>query len=189
MAFTKFGMIDGIIVYRSTGQIAKGVTNINPRTGKAGNTVYRNGRKVGTIGKGTAKEQQRIKEQARKRETKAVKETIKNQGDIVPKGDWESIAFTKKLNDSLRVAPYEMRGYGEHYFITVESQRMQNFASTLNRMVDNGYISVDDANDYWNSYVNGDSDLRSDLWREMDQLSDEYGLPPSDPIDIFTNYG
>jgi len=190
--FTKFSIdSNGDLVYRSNGNLARNVTNINPRTRQAGNTVYstKTGRKVGNVGKATAKEQRTIDKKAkrrlREREKVAQRETIEYARNLTEKGEWESIAFTKKLNDAFRDQPHEYNAFGEKYFIDIESQRAQNFASTLNRMVDSNVISIDDANEYWDAYKNGDKDIRSELWREIDGLADEYGLPPSDPITIF----
>lgn len=192
MKFTKYAIDkNGDLVYRSNGNLARNATLYNPRTGQKGTTVYSTvtNRKIGTVGKANAKEQKIIdkkaKRRAREREDRAYQNAIDYAGDFTNR-EWENMAIMKKANDMYRTDETHIfrasDDENQTYLITVENQRMQNFASTLNRMVDNGYMSVDDANDLWEKYQYGDIDERSDLWRYLDGLADEYGLPPSDPI-------
>ena len=71
--FTKFGLSpSGELVYRSTGKLAPSSYTVR------GRTVYKNGRKVGQIGKGTTKEQKTIR-RAQTRRKEGTKPLYKSQ--------------------------------------------------------------------------------------------------------------
>lgn len=183
---TRFAIApDGRIVYRDTGRVAKGnLTTKIYANGQIG--VYRNGRRVGMVGKPTKAQQDKINKLAHTRQVKAERKAIKEvtTADTVdayisakPNG-WQNARDLKVVRDTFPVVHYKN---GEFHHIanipplTVQQQGEVNFGSYLQNEVDRGNLTIEEANDLWDEYISGNDDERSRLWEEAHKRDTEEG--------------
>ena len=170
----------GVLVYRANGKMYNGRYTL--RVGSNGvYTVYGNdGRKIGTVGKGTAKERRVIEEMDRRNRARRIKSHEKKL-ETWGKADIEKAKKSGALSDWLKAYMTTKdvpRDTWKKYTITYAQQSKMNYAKILSDLVRKGAISEVDANEKWNKmsetsdFSNDvDDDVRSKLWEE---LRDEY---------------
>lgn len=175
---------DGRIVYKETGRVVRGIiTTKLYKNGTVG--VYRNGRRIGVTSKPTKAQQQRINKLARTRskraERKATKDMVDYAGDFTsaePSG-WEGATEVKTVYDTFPVKHYDAQGN----FIRTEwinplnrEQRGKlNYASYLQQMTERGTMTIEEANELWEDYINGDDKRKNELWEQAHKKDSEVG--------------
>lgn len=185
----KFAIAEsGTLVYRATGNAYRGkYTTKESSNGRI--TVYgKDGRKIGTVGKGTLKEQRLIKEKDKKNfakrkksaRLKAGKEDIKLALDFLGTESWDTESYqtwsiAKDENDLFP------RDSWKKFEISFDDQRKMNFAKALTEGLKEGVITELQASDMWDEYLSAPTNdkwdtTRSDLWAELYELYDEMGF-------------
>lgn len=192
--YLKFALSpSGQVVYRDTGNLYRGKHTI--KAGRNGIiTVYgKDGRKIGTVGKPNKTQSARIakKDKARqKRRERQLRRSIYQMNDVdeiaqeygssVPDNGWRSTAIAKR-------AWYEVDKKDRPEFLTINQREIMNYASILKQAVDSGVMTVEEANERYQAFMDGTKEERSGLWDEIDDLSSERGWKPSSPP--VENYG
>lgn len=159
------GPTTGTLVYRETGQAVRGEYSIKD------NRVYRQGRLVGYIGKGSASQQRRIAE-LDKRNASARRRSARRR-EIRRQLSEAEIRF-----ETLGAVEYETVG-GRRvptHIYTMRERSQINFAHLLNRAVAEGKMSRDEAIRRYEQYLNTESSQdRSGLWDDLKNRFEEIG--------------
>ena len=187
--YLKFALADsGTLVYRATGKAYRGVFTI--RTSGKTTTVYgADGRKIGTIGKPTAKEKAKI-DQLDKRNYKA--RTKPNQAKIEKKAklDWKFVQRQATYQnyviaqESTRLIP---RRSWKAYQISYTEQSKMNYAKALSEAVKSGKLNNKKADILFKQYsriadqLKGAKDREKDsklakMWHSLNKDFDEIGF-------------
>lgn len=182
--YVKFAIADsGVLVYRSTGKMFRG--DYSTRTSSNGIiTVYNaNGRKIGTVGKPTKAERQRIDEidkRNRKSRQKAYQRKIVKRGQIdwrlaEKTGTWKDYAIAQ---ESTALIP---RKSWKQYEISFTEQSIMNYARALSEGVRSGLMSDDEASQLFELYKADakDRSKRDSLgrfWNALNKRFDEIGF-------------
>ena len=156
----------GTLVYRSTGQAVRGEFTIRD------NRVYRQGRLVGYIGKGTKTEQRRIAE-IDKRNASARRRSARRKESL------RQLAEAETRYQTLGATMYESIG-GRRvptYIYTQRQISQINFAHLLNRAVSEGKMTREEAIKRWDDYVATESsEGRSERWDDLKGRFEEVGF-------------
>ena len=156
----------GTLVYRSTGQAVRGEFTIRE------NRVYRQGRLVGYIGKGTKTEQRRIAE-IDKRNASARRRSARRKESL------RQLAEAETRYQTLGAVMYETVG-GRRvptYIYTQRQISQINFAHLLNRAVSEGKMTRKEAIKRWDEYVATESSKgRSEKWDDLKGRFEEVGF-------------
>ena len=202
---TKFSIApSGILVYRSTGRKVPDHLNYEVR----GKNVYKGGKRIGTVGKGTSKEQKivkaadtrRVKREAARqrkveREAKRVKETkieIK-----LPRSPSTPNIRTPQRPTELGPPPGQYQDYKEIAevndniisptlsfappgIVTISQRSYYNFASLLNRATEAGYLTEEEAQKYFEYYQDANDKGRTKLWDELYDYFEDVGYVDSE---------
>lgn len=183
--YTKFAVAsDGRLVYRETGNVVplkRGYTIKNK-------TVYnKSGRKVGQLGKGTKAQQKQIEKKAQTRVKKAENlrkkqlqfEHYEGVGGgahddthhLPTKEEWRE--WADKYHDYMSMdLEYKIK-------VRTDDVKAQNFARTLERMVEEGYLDSEGASVLWESYKKSNDTERSRLWEHTLGVFEKEGYKPS----------
>jgi hypothetical protein len=154
--FTKFAVApSGLLVYRSTGKKAPSNYTIKNKT------VYHKGRKIGTVGRGTIKEQKNIAKIDKKRKIVNPK-IIKQPYDFT----FSDLAKFKKIQPYIK----------EPAIINVDQQSLINYSSAINSAVNSGFISREEGNDLFNEFKKSNRDERAELWDSLEGFYEEIGF-------------
>lgn len=177
---------DGRIVDRRTGNVvrAQNLRLVNLPSGRA--IVYRynkdgtQGRLYGYIGKPTAKQQAEINRKAQNRikrkealERKQVRDAVK-EASALPNKQTDNNGWLDYVAKRQRWK--EDRASGRFNYPNVDEQESMNFATALNEAVDEGVMSIEDANERWEEFTNTPRGKdRSKLWDDLHDYFDEEG--------------
>ena len=182
--FIKFAIAEsGVLVYRSNGNMYRGA--YTTRTGGNGViTVYgANGRKIGTVGKPTAKEKKVIEEKDRRNRSKRKKSLERNRNKTAK-------ADVKKAFSSGSRVDYETaqvtsalvpRRSWKALTISFTEQNRMNFARALGECVRSGKMSNEEADKLFEEFKSiqegkdGDNE-RTRLWAFIHKHFDEIGF-------------
>lgn len=160
------GPTTGTLIYRETGQAVRGEFSIKD------NRVYRQGRLVGYIGKGSASQQRRIAE-LDKRNASARRRSARRKESLRQLGEAETRYQT------LGATMYETVG-GRRvptYIYTQRQISQINFAHLLNRAVSEGKMTREEMIKRWDEYVNTESsEGRSERWDDLKGRFEEVGF-------------
>ena len=206
---TKFAIApSGVLVYRSSGRKVPDRYGYEIRN----KNVYKNGRRIGTIGKGTSKEQKIINaadNRRVKREQAAQRRQQRQQApqkrptpepsiDIVlprtpetpnirvpqrptelgyPVDHYQDFREIAEVNDNIisPTLPFAPPG-----IVTVGQRSYYNFASLLNRAVEAGYLTEEEAQKYFEYYQDANDKGRTKLWDEMYDYFEDVGYVDSE---------
>lgn len=179
--FTKFATApDGRLVYRGTGNAVPSTYGYQVK----GRTVYnKQGRKVGQLGKGTAKEQKRIKEKAKARQKKASSQAIKKVSDFAGLGGIsESYQKVRTWRQWVaRYDDYKLMDLEHKLKVKLIDVGKQNFARALEDLVNSGIISEEEASERFEEYLNAQTDKeQSEIWEEIKHEFKEHDWKYSD---------
>lgn len=201
---------DRALVYRKTGELVRGdVTystnrNMLSQTGYTvvGNRVYYKGRLQGyavETGKASKTQQKRINRTTKSRSKKptskatqqqtardeftAIEDAISYGGvDLTKRGAWDTVAMGKRAIGNFQTGINTYFEDVHRVFLSYQETRQLNFASGLSQSVDNNVITVEEANNLWERYINSESDdERSALWDELNKKNDEMGYEIESP--------
>lgn len=181
---------DGRIVYRESGRVVT-AKNLEVRTWANGQqAVYRNGRLYGRIGKPTKTQQQRIDKLANTRQKRkrtaenkayrqAIDESSKTGYEAQPNG-WQNARLYKEMHDVYPSVFYDENGkYLYHRpipeLLTRDEKGNMNFGSYLQHEVEEGRLTIEEANDLWEEYTTSDRDRRNEMWKEAHDRDEEKG--------------
>lgn len=181
---------DGRIVYRSTGKVVQ-ASNLEIRTWQNGQqAVYRNGRLWGRLGKPTATQQRRIdklattrQKRARTAEDKAYRQAIEDASltgyEEQPNG-WQNARIYKEMQDTYPSVFYDENGnYLYHRpipeVLTRDQKGNVNYGSYLQNEVENGRMTIEEANEKWDEYTNADRQRKNEMWKEAHARDEEKG--------------
>ena len=160
------GPTTGTLVYRETGQAVRGEFSIKD------NRVYRQGRLVGYIGKGSASQQRRIAELDR-RNASARRRSARRKESL------RQLAEAETRYQTLGATMYESVG-GRRvptYIYTQRQISQINFAHLLNRAVSEGKMTREEAIKRWDEYVATESsEGRSERWDDLKGRFEEVGF-------------
>lgn len=160
------GPTTGTLVYRETGQAVRGEFSIKD------NRVYRQGRLVGYIGKGSASQQRRIAE-LDKRNASARRRSARRKESL------RQLAEAETRYQTLGATMYETVG-GRRvptYIYTQRQISQINFAHLLNRAVSEGKMTRKEAIKRWDEYVATESsEGRSEKWDDLKGRFEEVGF-------------
>ena len=160
------GPTTGTLVYRETGQAVRGEFTIRD------NRVYRQGRLVGYIGKGSASQQHRIAE-LDKRNASARRRSARRKESL------RQLAEAETRYQTLGATMYEdVGGRRVPTYIYTQRQISQiNFAHLLNRAVSEGKMTREEAIKRWDEYVATESsEGRSEKWDDLKGRFEEVGF-------------
>lgn len=170
--FTKFATApDGRLVYRGTGNAVPSNYGYKVK----GRTVYnKEGRKVGQLGKGTAKEQKRIQEKAKTRQKKASSQAIKKVSDFAGLGgiseEYQRINTWRNWVNEYN--SYKTKDLEHKLKVKLIDVGKQNFARALEDLVNSGIISEEEAGERFEEYAKAkDEKEQSKIW---DDIKDEF---------------
>lgn len=160
------GPSTGTLVYRATGQAVRGEYTIRE------NRVYRQGRLVGYIGKGTKAEQRRIAE-LDKRNAWGRRRSARRKESV------RQLAEAETRYQTLGATMYETVG-GRRlptYIYTQRQISQINFAHLLNRALSEGRMTKDEALRRWDEYVATETpEERSRRWDDLKDRFEEIGF-------------
>ena len=182
--YKKFAIAEsGALVDRSTGKMYRG--GYTTRTAVNGViTVYgANGRKIGTVGKPTAKEKKKIDE-IDKRNFKARQKAVEKALNKRAKIDWKRARTTGTWQDyvvaqeTTRLIP---RKSWKAFEISFTEQSIMNYAKALSEAVRSGLMSKTEANTLFNKYKDTANDKSkqtnlSKMWAVLNKKFDEIGF-------------
>ena len=182
--YVKFAIADsGVLVYRSNGKMYRGT--YTTRTASNGNiTVYgSDGRKIGTVGKPTKKEQKKIDE-LDKRNFKARQKSYQKSITKRAKLDWHKAEKSGSWQDyvvaqeSTALIP---RKSWKAFEISYTEQSIMNYAKALSEAVRTGLMSKDEANKLFESYKADAKDrTKKDnlgrFWNALNKRFEEIGF-------------
>ena len=190
----KFGIAkSGTLVYRSSGNAYRGEYTLK-ESSNGRITVYgKDGRKIGTVGKGTAKEQKLIADKDRRNFSKRKKANLerRKKADLKAGLGWASDVGESYSTESFqawseakRANDFFPRDSWKKFEISFEDQRKMNFGSALQGAVEEGKIDINYANEMWEKYKAAPSgvrwdETRNDLWDQLMVKFDEVGYIPS----------
>ena len=170
----------GVLVYRHNGKMYNGRYTVKFDARGHGRVYGPDGKFLGTVGKGTKKEQ-RLIEQIDKRNRSKRRQALKRKTEEWGKVDLEKAVKSKSLNDWLQVYMSTKdvpRDSWKKFAITYAQQSKMNYAKILSDLVRNKAISKADAQAKWEEMSStsdfsndADDETRSKLWEE---LRDEY---------------
>lgn len=170
--FTKFATApDGRLVYRGTGNAVPSNYGYQVK----GRTVYnKQGRKVGQLGKGTAKEQKRIQEKAKARQKKASSQAIKKVSDFAGLGgiseEYQRISTWRNWVNEYN--SYKTKDLEHKLKVKLIDVGKQNFARALEDLVNSGIITEEEAGERFEEYAKAkDEKEQSKIW---DDIKDEF---------------
>lgn len=159
--FVKFSLTaNNELVYRNTGQYYTKKYTIK------GYTVYgSNGRKIGTVGKPTAKQKKRI-ETAKKNREKRMRQQVKKFGGT-PTGT--TVGY-RDLADA-----GEMAVYGD-VPLSRYQQELVNFSIMVRECVDAGYMTDAEAQSFINRWMGARSNAeRNAIWNDVKKFFKDKG--------------
>ena len=187
--YQKFTLADsGVLVYRSSGKMYRGVYTI--RTSGKTTTVYgADGRKIGTIGKPTAKEKKKIDE-VDKRNRKTRLKVSEKKLDAKAKLDWKFVQRAPTYQnyvvaqESTRMIP---RKSWKAFQISYTEQSKMNYARALSEAVKSGKLNAKKADILFKQYsriadeLKGAKDKERDsklgkMWHSINKYFDEIGF-------------
>lgn len=187
--YQKFALAySGVLVYRSTGKMYRGVYTI--RTSGKTTTVYgADGRKIGTIGKPTRKEQLKINE-LDKRNRKTRMKVSEKKANAKAKLDWKFVQRAPTYQnyvvaqESTRLIP---RKSWKAFQISYTEQSKMNYARALSEAVKSGKLNAKKADILFKQYsriadeLKGAKDKERDsklgkMWHSINKYFDEIGF-------------
>lgn len=188
--YVKFAIAEsGVLVYRSNGKMYRGV--YTTRTASNGNiTVYgSDGRKIGTVGKPTKKEQKKIDELDKRNFKKRTKVSPKKASDKA-KLDWMFVERNPTFKnyaiaqESTALVP---RKSWKAFQISYTEQSKMNYAKALSEAVKDGKLTVKKADILFRQYariadeLKGAKDKERDnklgkMWHSLNKYFDEIGF-------------
>lgn len=201
---TKFAIDSlGNLVYRKNGRkVPKNIADMY-RIDIKKKSVYKGTKRIGTIGKGTKKEQRIIEEKAKNRE-KRVEREYKRAKKILAKAELPSVPKSKKtpppnidFEEIAMEEPPSIPGFSiedlsnlyeaypaisklEPGLLDIDQRGLINFGKSLDTCLKSGYITQEEADKYLKIYVNGSRKERGKLWKELYKYYKDVGYVPSD---------
>lgn len=147
--------------------------------------VYRKGRLVGYVSKPTkkqskvieAKNKRRVKDRERKARKEALKYADPTSDVAVKDNGWLSGA---DVFEAYATYPKGQRPAE----ITLEQQSTINYSKQLKELVEAGIISVEEANERYEDFINGTDSDKNRAWSDIHELYTEYDFFYSDLTDV-----
>lgn len=183
--YIKFAIANsGTLVYRSNGNAYRGLYTLKTSSNGVTTVYGKDGRKIGTVGKGNAKQQKVIDEKDKRNYKKRIeakkRREVKQAMELLGAGKetaTDSYEMWATAKDETAIFP---RDSWKKFEISFEQQSKMNFAKALSEGVKDGVISELEAQDYWEAYNSaptgdaGDDD-RNELWADLGTHYDELG--------------
>lgn len=172
----------GTLVYRSNGNVVRGT--VETRTypnGRIG--VYRNGRLQGYVSKPTAKQQSVIdrkdKARVKRREKVATKSFLKQGIEIIEDYSYDK-ASTEWMDYARKKDTYYQYDLEWHIktgdLMDKREKSLSNYAKALQQAVNDGVITIDQANERWEDMIYSETDKeRSNVWNKLNKYFKEEG--------------
>ena len=182
--YIKFAIAEsGALVYRSNGNMYRGAYTTRTSSNGIISVYGANGRKIGTVGKPTAKERKVIEDKDKRNRSRR-KKAVERQKTKFGKEKVKQAFVSGKLEDYAQAQMYTSqipRQSWKAFTISYTEQNRMNFAKALTEAVRSGKISQLEADDLFRQFKKiqagkeGDNE-RSRLWKFLHRWYDEVGF-------------